>query len=108
VKIPTVNQSTLEEEIITTDLNGLFRHRNRRLVQQIASEKASAVFRLSLRSRPEYGPVLQEYLQALTAVARNDRSEFKKHFGLGERLRKELEESAALKEGTKSGDSGDQ
>lgn len=107
VTIPTVNENTLEEEVITTDLNGLFRHRNRRLVQQIASDKASAVFRLSLRSRPEYGPVLEEYLQALTAIARNDRSEFKRHFALAERLREELEESAEFKEGTERGDSGD-
>jgi hypothetical protein len=108
VKIPTVDKTTLEEKIVTTDLNGLFRHRNRRLVQQIASEKASDVFRLSLKSRPEYGPVLQEYLQALTAIARNERSEFKRHFALAERLRKELEESAEFKEGAASGNSGDQ
>lgn len=108
VNIPTVDRNTLEEQVITTDLDGLFQHRNRRLVQQIASDKASAVFRLSLRSRPEYGPVLEEYLQALTAVARNDRSEFKRHFALAERLRKELEESAAFEEGTERGNSGDE
>lgn len=108
VTIPTVNKNTLEEEIITTDLNGLFRHRNRRLVQQIASDKASAVFRLSLRSRPQYGPILQEYLEALTAIARSDRAEFKAHFALAERLRKGLEESAEFKEGTERGNSGDE
>ncbi|MDP2897878.1 MAG: hypothetical protein Q8Q12_15195 [bacterium] len=108
VKIPIVDKDTLEEKIVTTDLNGLFRHSNRRLVQQIASEKASDVFRLSLKSRPEYGPILQEYLQALTAVARSERSEFKRHFAIAERLRKELEESAEFKEGTESGNPGDQ
>lgn len=108
VKIPIVDKDTLEEKIITTDLNGLFRHSNRRLVQQIASEKASDVFRLSLKSRPEYGPILQEYLQALTAAARSERSEFKRHFAIAERLRKELEESAEFKEGTESGNPGDQ
>ncbi len=97
VEILTVDQSSLEEKVVTTDLPGLFRHRNKRLVQQIASEKASDVFRLSLRAAPEYALVLQEYLEALTAIARNDRPEFKRHFALAERLRKKVEESPDFK-----------
>jgi len=93
VSIPTVDRDSLEEKIITTDLRGLFRHRNRRVVQEIASRKASEVFSLSLRAQPEYGPILQEYLQALTAIAQSNRAEFKRHFALAERLRKRLERS---------------
>jgi hypothetical protein len=100
VKIPTVDRDSLEEKIITTDLKGLFSHANRRLVQQIASEKASEVFSMSLRAEPEYGPILQEYLQALTAIAQSNRGEFKRHFALGERMREKLEKSGDLQEGT--------
>lgn len=95
--IPTVDRDSLEEKLVTTDLPGLFRHRNRLIVQQIASQKASEVFSLSLRAKPEYGPILQEYLLAITAIAKDDRAEFRKHFALAERLRKRLEESPEFK-----------
>jgi hypothetical protein len=93
VNIPVVERDTLEQKVITTDLNGLFRHRNKRLVQRIASEKSSEIFRLSLRSSPQYAPIFQEYLEALTAVARNQRLPFKRHFALAEKLREKLEQS---------------
>jgi len=93
VNIPVIDRDTLEESVITTDLRGLFLHRHKGAGQRIASEKASEVFQLSLRARPEYAPILQEYLQALSAIAKNDRKVFKRHFALAERLRKKLENS---------------
>lgn len=93
VSIPVIDRDTLEEKTVATDLEGLFRHQNRRVVQRIASEKASEIFQLTLRAGPEYAPILQEYLQALTAVGRSDRAAFKRHLAQAERLRKELEKS---------------
>ena len=96
-EIPSVNRESLEEKVVTTDLPGLFRHRNRLVAQQIASQKASEVFSLSLRAMPQYSTILQEYLTAITAIARGNRTEFRKHFASAERLRRKLEESPNFK-----------
>lgn len=93
VNIPVIDRDSLEEKVVTTDLEGLFRHRNKRTVQRIASEKASEVFELRLRARAEFAPVLKEYGLALSAIWRNDRGAFKRHFALAERRRRELEKS---------------
>ncbi len=108
VEIPTIDRRTLEKKTIRTDLTGLFRHRNRRIVQKIASEKASEAFSLSLRADPEYSRILQEYLEALTAIAQNNRSEFKRHFALAERLREGLEQSPQFRRSSENGDTGNQ
>jgi hypothetical protein len=91
-----IDRDTLEKKEVATDLEGLFRHRNKRTAKRIASEKASLVFQLSLRADRDYVPILQEYLQALTAIVSNDRRKFKRHFALAERRKKELEQSAAF------------
>lgn len=97
VRIPVIDRNTLEEKVITTDLKGLFRHRNKRTVRRVASEKASEVFDLRLRGRREYAPILEEYSRALSAIGKNDRRTFKRHFSRAEGLRKKLEKSADLK-----------
>jgi hypothetical protein len=94
VNIPVIDRDTLEESVISTDLSGLFRHRNKTIVQKIAWDKRSEVFELSLRARGEYALILQEYFRTLSAILKRDRRSFKKHFASAERLRKELETSA--------------
>ena len=94
VNIPVVDRDTLEESVITTDLKGLFYHRNRRTVRRIAGEKLSELFQISLRASPEYSAILEEYLRALSAIGKNDRKAFKRHFGVAERLRRDLEKTA--------------
>ncbi len=94
VTIPVIDRDTLQEKVLTTDLRGLFRHRNKRTVRRIAREKASELFQLRLRARPEYATILQEYSRALSAIGKNDRRTFKRHFSLAEGLRKKLEKTA--------------
>jgi hypothetical protein len=93
VTIPVIDRDTLEEKVVTTDLSGLFRHRNALTAQKIAAEKTDEVAKLSLRARREYVPILQEYFRALSAILGRDRGAFKKHFALAERLREKLEQS---------------
>lgn len=97
VSISVIDRDTLEEKVITTDLWGLFRHRNKIVVRRIASQKQSEVFELSLKARPEYAPVLQQYLQALSAIVENDRAAFRSHLARAERLRKALEKTSYFK-----------
>lgn len=93
VTIPVIDRDTLEEKVVTTDLWGLFRHRNTLTSQRIAAEKTDEVAKLSLRARREYAPILQEYFRALSAILGRDRRAFKKHFAHAERLREKLEQS---------------
>ena len=91
VEIPVMERKTIEQKIVTTDFDGLMKHRDRIIVALICRRKIVELTELMLRSKKEYQPILQQYIESIQAIVEKKRGSFKFHFKKAEKLRKKLE-----------------
>ncbi len=91
VEIPVMDRETIEQEIVTTDFGGLMKQRDRMTVALICRRKIVELTKLMLRSKKEYHPIIQKYIESLQAIVQKKRGSFRFHFRKAEKLRKKLE-----------------
>jgi len=85
VKIPVIDNETIEQSTLETDLDGLSTHENRRVVQSICAQKHVQLFELTLRSAPEFKPALEAYARSLDEIAAGRRRQFRRWYRQAQR-----------------------
>jgi hypothetical protein len=85
VRIPVIDDETIEQSTIEADFDGLSRHQNRQVVQRICAAKQVELFELALRSAPEFKPALEAYDRALKAIGAGHRRRFRRWYKRAQR-----------------------
>ncbi len=85
VKIPVIDDETIEQSTLETDLDGLSTHENRQVVQTICAAKRVELFELMLRSAPEFKPALEAYSRSLDAILAGRRRRFRRWYKRAQR-----------------------
>ena len=91
VRLVTLDEQTIQENIVDTDFEGLMDHDDKLTRTNIAMKKVSELYDLKLRAPKEFQEVIGEYILAADSIAKSKKRDFKKHYKQANKLLEQLE-----------------